>query len=328
MEIQPNEFVGSAIQHPLFGMLRWYFKSRGAVCLTTGMSLRKNMGAKYQLERDHIFPYSKLKEAGYGKENRVKYSLAQELTNRAILTQVANRTKSATHAADYLAEVREKFPKALGLQCIPEDPELWKIENYEKFLDERRKMLAKNLNEFLERITITEEAVAPVSLEELIAEGESDELEFKSTLRWDLKEGMINKKLEEVILKTVAAFANSQGGTLLIGVADDGNVLGLEPDYHSLGGVDRDKFELHLRNLLNQQFGTGFVTSKVVIKFHEVEEKEVCQIDSAPAAQPVILKVKDKNGQPTEKFFARSGNSSQEIPLSEMNAYIKERFHS
>jgi predicted HTH transcriptional regulator len=153
-------------------------------------------------------------------------------------------------------------------------------------------------------------------------------LEFKSTLRWDVKEGTTNKKLEEVIMKTVAAFANSQGGTLLIGVADDGEVLGLEPDYHSLGGVDRDKFELHLRNLLNQQFGTGFVTSKVVIKFHEVEEKEVCQIETAAAKEPVILKVKDKNGQPTEKFFARSGNSSQEIPLSEMNAYIKERFHS
>ena len=129
-------------------------------------------------------------------------------------------------------------------------------------------------------------------------------------------------------MKTVAAFANSQGGTLLIGVGDDGEVIGLEPDYHSLGGVDRDKFELHLRNLLNQQFGTGFVTSKVVVKFHEVEEKEVCQIETEAAKEPVILIVKDKNGQLTEKFYARSGNSSQEIPLSEMNAYIKERFHS
>lgn len=328
LEILPTEFVGRAIQHPLFSMVRWYLKSRGAVCFTTGMSLRRNMGSKYQLERDHIFPYSKLKEVGYGEGNRVKYALAQELTNRAFLTQVANRGKSAAHAADYLAEVKQKFPKALELQCIPEDTELWKIENYEQFLEERRKILAKNLNAFLDKITATEETVAPVSLEDLIAEGESDELEFKSTLRWDVKEGTINKKLEEVIMKTVAAFANSQGGTLLIGVGDDGEVLGLEPDYHSLGGVDRDKFELHLRNLLNQQFGTGFVTSKVVIKFHEVEKKEVCQIETAPAKEPVILKVKDKNGQPTEKFYARSGNSSQEIPLSEMNAYIKERFHS
>ncbi len=328
LEILPAEFVGRAIQHPLFSMVRWYLKSRGAVCFTTGMSLRRNMGSKYQLEMDHLFPFSKLRDIGFGKDNRVKYALAQEFTNRAILTQVANRTKSATHAADYLAEVKQKFPKALELQCIPEDPDLWKIENYEQFLEERRKMLAKNLNGFLDKITATEETVAPVSLEDLIAEGESDELEFKSTLRWDVMEGTINKKLEEVIMKTVAAFANSQGGTLLIGVADDGEVQGLEPDYHSLGGVDGDKFELHLRNLLNQQFGTGFVTSKVVIKFHEVGEKEVCQIETAAAKEPVILRVKDKNGQPTERFYARSGNSSQEIPLSEMNAYIKERFQS
>ena len=328
LEILPAEFVGRAIQHPLFSMVRWYLKSRGAVCFTTGMSLRRNMGSKYQLERDHIFPYSKLKEAGYGEGNRVKYALAQELTNRAILTQVANRSKSAAHAADYLADVKQKFPKALELQCVPDDPELWKIENYEQFLEERRKMLAKNLNAFLDKITSTEETVAPVSLEDMIAEGESDELEFKFTLRWDVKEGAVNKKLEEVIMKTVAAFANSQGGTLLIGVSDDGDVLGLEPDYQSLGGVDCDKFELHLRNLLNQQFGNGFVTSKVVIKFHEVKEKEVCQIQTAPVKEPVILKVKDKNGQTAEKFYARSGNSSQEIPLSEMNAYIKERFYS
>ena len=94
LEIMPYEFEGRAIQHPLFSMVRWYLKSRGAVCLTTGIGLRQNMGKKYQLELDHIFPYSRLKKVGYGQGNRVKYALAQEFTNRAILTQVANRTKS------------------------------------------------------------------------------------------------------------------------------------------------------------------------------------------------------------------------------------------
>lgn len=328
LEILPSEFAGRAVQHPLFSMMRWFLKSRGAVCFTTGMTLRRNMGSKYQLELDHIFPYSKLKSVGYGKGNRVKYALAQEFTNRAILTQTANRTKSDTHAADYLASVKAKFPKALALQCIPEDAELWAIENYEKFLEERRRMLADGINAFLNKITESEETVEPVTLEDLIAEGESDELEFKSTLRWDLKEGQINKGLEDVILKTVAAFANSQGGTLLIGVADNGQVLGLEHDYLSLNGADRDKFELHLRNLLNRQFGAGFVTTKVTIKFHQVQDNEVCQIETAPAKEPMIITMKDKTGLVTEKFYARSGNSSQEIPLSEMNSYIKERFRS
>ena len=327
LEILPFEFEGRAVQHPLFSMVRWYLKSRGAVCFETGIGLRKNMGSKYQLELDHIFPYSQLKKVGYGWGNRVKFALAQEFTNRAILTQVANRTKSDTSAADYLESVQEKFPKALELQCIPQDQNLWQIENYEQFLEERRKILADHLNAFLNKITTTEETIAPVSLEDIIAEGESDELEFKSTLRWDIKESVVNKKLEEVILKTVAAFANSHGGTLLIGVEDDGTVLGLEHDYLSLGNVDRDKFELHLRNLLNQQFGVGFITSKVQIRFHEVEGKEVCHVEVSRAKEPVIFKVKDKDGQPIEKFYTRSGNSSQEIPLSELNTYVKERFN-
>ncbi len=57
-----------------------------------------------------------------------------------------------------------------------------------------------------------------------------------------------------------------------------------------------------------------------------MDEKEVCQVDIVQAKEPIILKIKDKNGQPIEKFYARSGNSSQEIPLSELAAYMKERF--
>ncbi len=326
LEILPSDFAGRAIQHPLFSMMRWYFKSRGAVCFTTGIGLRKNMGTKYQLENDHIFPYSQLKKAGYGWGNRVKYALAQEMTNRAILTQVANRTKSAISAMEYLVSVKEKFPKSLELQCIPTDERLWQLENYEQFLEKRRTLLATHLNKFLSGITSTEEVVSPVSLEDMITQGESDELEFKATLRWDLGEAIVNKKLEEAILKTVAAFANSQGGTLLIGVDDDGQVLGLEHDYQSLGDADRDEFELHLRNLLNQQFGVAFVTSNLDISFPAVDSVEISYVTIRPASKPIVTRTKDSNGKLIERFFVRSGNSSQEIPLSQMQTYLQERF--
>ena len=326
LEISPDEFVGRSISHPLFGLMRWYLKSRNAVCFTTGVALRQAMGKKYALENDHIFPFSKLKAAGYGKDNRIKYSLAQELTNRAILTQVANRTKSATEAQSYLADVKQRFPESLNLQCVPQNPELWEIGNYEAFLQERRVVLAKHLNDFLTKITETKPSQAPVTLEEMIAEGEDDELEFKSSLRWDFKEQVPNKKLEDVILKTIAAFANRQGGTLLVGVADDGRILGLEGDYHALGGANRDKFELHLRNILNECFGASFVTSRITLSFPAVDSVEICQVDVRPAKTPVIVKVKDKNGQSQEKFYVRSGNSSQELSLVEMQSYLSDRF--
>ena len=326
LEVLSVEFAGRAIRHPLFSMVRWYLKSRGAVCLTTGVSLRKNMGSKYQIELDHIFPFSRLKGAGYGKGNRVKYTLAQEFTNRALLAQVANRSKAAMDAAIYLAGVAEKFPKALELQCIPTDRELWRIGNYEKFLEARRALLSSHINAFLKGITVTEEAFVPASIEDLIEEGESDELEFKQTLRWDIKGGVVSKKLEQVIVKTVAAFANAQGGSVLIGVDDDGQAVGLSHDYESLSEPNRDQFELHLRNVLNQQLGAAFVASKVQVLFHEVDDADVCQVDITAAKEPVIVAMKDKNGQSVQKFYARSGNSSQEIPMSEMSAYVKERF--
>lgn len=326
LEITPDEFEGAAVQHPLFGLMRWYFKSQNAVCFTTGVAIRQAMGEKYALERDHIFPYSKLKAVGFGKENRLRYSLAQEITNRAILTQVANRAKGASDAYAYLAEVKSRFPDALALQCVPEDEELWQISNYEKFLKARRVALASRLNEFLNGITDTKPPEAALTIEELIAEGEGDELEFKSTLRWDLKAQTVNKKLEEIVIKTIAAFANAQGGTLMIGVADNGEILGLEGDYHALGGANRDKFELHLRNLLNEQFGASLVTLKIKVTFPAINEVEICQVDVQPAASPVVITVKDKDGRAQEKFYVRSGNSSQEMSMAEMQAYLSERF--
>ena len=325
LKIEADEFAGRAIQHPLFGMVRWYLKSRGAVCFTTGMKLRKNMGKKYQLELDHIFPYSRLKKAGYGMGNRVKYALAQEFTNRAILTQIANRSKSDTEAADYLASVQARFPKALDLQCVPTDPDLWQMDRYEDFLAERRQILAKHLNEFLDGLTQTVPGASPVSLEEEIAEGESDELEFKASLRWDLNIGVESKTIEQMVVKTVCAFANSQGGTLLIGVEDSGNVLGLGHDYGSLKD-GRDAFELHLRNVLSQAFGAGFVAANVTSTFPSIDGLEICRVDVKAGKTPLFVRSVDKNGVASEKFYVRSGNSSQELPAHQLKAYWDQRF--
>lgn len=326
LEIVPGEFVGRGISHPLWGLMKWFFKSRNAVCFTTGVTIRKPMGKIYQLENDHIFPFSRLKEAGYGKENRHNYALAQEITNRAILTQVANRRKSDQDSDGYLQGVLERAPQALKLQSIPMNAELWKLENYQDFLAERRSMLAKELNEFLAGVATTEETNSAMSLEDMIAVGEADDLEFKATLRWDQVEQRTNKALEDVIVKTVAALGNGQGGSLLIGVGDNCEILGLERDYASLGNADKDKFQLHLLNLLDKALGQSFTTSKLKITFPIVAGIEICQVAVAPASKPLIIKASDKNGLPVEKFYVRNGNSSREMPLSEMPQYIADRF--
>ncbi|HEY9763781.1 MAG TPA: RNA-binding domain-containing protein, partial [Trichocoleus sp.] len=323
--ISTDEFVGADTRNALWSLMRWYFKSRNAVCFSTGIGIQKNMGYHYALEWDHIFAYSLLREHGYSQNNRLKYAMAQEIANRAVLTRTANRSKSNQEAKGYLTEVQANFPDALKRQSIPLDSELWTLENFEKFLAERRKMLAQELTAFLENITQTSDTAVETSLEDLIREGESAELEFKSSLRWGYKEAALNKKLEDVVMKSIAAFSNGEGGTLLIGINDEGEVLGLDNDYTTLDGT-KDEFELHLRNLAMKYFGEGFATSNLTITFPTMGDKEVCKIDIKRALQPKYLEVRDNHGNRSNKFYVRSGNSSIELPITEVTNYIQSRF--
>ncbi len=162
---------------------------------------------------------------------------------------------------------------------------------------------------------------------EIIQKGESEHTEIKSSLRWDYREQKVNPALETVILKSIAAFANAKGGTLVIGVDDDGNILGLEPDFKTLKKKDVDGFELHLRRLIKNQFGISFSTAHLQISFPEVEGKILCVIHISSSHHPLYLKTKNKNGNETEKFYVRMGNASQEISsLREIHQYIKNRF--
>ncbi|MCG7859722.1 hypothetical protein MD537_22275, partial [Flavihumibacter sediminis] len=105
-----------------------------------------------------------------------------------------NREKSATYAEVYLKRVKKEFPNALKLQCIPEDENLWKVENYEKFLDVRREILANELNTYLTNISIGQVNVSTtIDLLDMIQSGEHGFLEFKSSMRWNWKENRLDK---------------------------------------------------------------------------------------------------------------------------------------
>ncbi len=161
----------------------------------------------------------------------------------------------------------------------------------------------------------------------LINSGEHQHMEFKSALRWDQHLQKVNPKLEDVIIKSIAAFSNGKGGTLLIGVRDNGEIAGLEGDFNSLKKNDSDYFEIHLRNLLKQHFGIPFLTQNMIIDFPVIDGTEICAIQIAEGSEPVYITTTDKHGNKTERFYVRSGNSSQEIQsLKEITEYISKRF--
>lgn len=164
-------------------------------------------------------------------------------------------------------------------------------------------------------------------LQEIIKGGEGKNLEFKSSLRFDYQENKLNKNLEGVILKSLAAFNNTDGGLLIIGIDDQGKILGLKPDYQTVKKHDKDGFELHLRELISQSYGEHFAARRIEIMFPVINKQEICLIKVKKGKTPIYTMTTDKNGVKQEKFYIRLGNSSREIEKpSDIVTYQNERF--
>ena len=153
-----------------------------------------------------------------------------------------------------------------------------------------------------------------------IAQGEGAHLEFKSSFRWDVREGRVNRGLEGVVMKTLAGYMNSEGGTLLIGVADNGSVVGLENDYSTLKKHDRDGFEQALMTSVASKLGADSCQCVQAV-FHLVEAKDVCRVIVRPAHRPVYV----RDGE-TPKLYVRTGVSTRELNVQEAIDYTATRW--
>ena len=89
---------------------------------------------------------------------------------------------------------------------------------------------------------------------------------------------------------------------------------------------DKDKFELHLRNLLNNEYGLDFTTNNIKITFPDIEEKEICMLEIKAGLKPLYTTIVDGMSNKAQKFYVRSGNSSQEVALNEVAEFVSKRF--
>ena len=158
--------------------------------------------------------------------------------------------------------------------------------------------------------------------EELIKQGESKTLEFKSTLRWNLKEERKDRRgVTYAAVKTIAAFLNTEGGDLLLGVADDGSVVGIEQDRFD----SDDKFMLHLtqcvRNGLGDRAGTC-IDPRIQI----IDGKAVCAVGCQRSPEPVFLKWKGVSAAEASDFFVRSGPGTVRLSRTDAKKYTSTRF--
>ncbi len=153
-------------------------------------------------------------------------------------------------------------------------------------------------------------------LRALIAGGESEQTEFKSTARWDVRQHKVSKELEDAIVKTIAGFLNHRGGSLVVGVSDSGEVVGLQPDYGTLKQKNRDGFEQLVMSLVTDRLG-GQVCGFVHPVFAELDGADVCRLVVEPCDRPVY--VSDRAGA---RYFVRTGNATHELDVREAVEHI------
>jgi len=154
---------------------------------------------------------------------------------------------------------------------------------------------------------------------DIIQKGESQFVEFKSSLTWNIHTNARDSKIEHSSLKTIVAFMNTDGGSLYIGVNDAGEILGIDEDHFP----NDDKFLLHFGNLFNHRIGRQF-TKYMDHKIIKLNGKSVMKVSCHRSAQPVFL----KDNQRQDEFYVRHGPSSVELSMSEFNTYSKDRFGS
>jgi type I restriction enzyme R subunit len=194
--------------------------------------------------------------------------------------------------------------------------------------------LAAIADEVVERIRVDAEFASLVAaqlgvvggtalrtISELVDNDEDFAVEFKSTARWDLRENQPSKAMEDAVVKTVAGFLNTDGGTLLIGIGPDRQVIGLDYDYSRVKPSNGDGFVNWLTTHLTNALGHAAVMrTRARIAIHDGHE--ICRLDVAQSSRPVWA----KTSKGDRVFFVRKNNSTRNLPDAELQLYLADRW--
>ncbi len=161
------------------------------------------------------------------------------------------------------------------------------------------------------------------SVSELLELSESEFLEFKSTLKWDIRLEKANPLLIGEIIKTIAGFLNNKGGVLIIGYDDDNNVLyGLEKDYPVTSKKSNyDGWQQYFINQVNERLGRE-INHYFTIESVPHDGKTIARINVSKSPKPVFAKQNQQGGD----FFVRIHGQTENLNPEDTNKWIKEHF--
>ncbi len=269
------------------------------------------------VERHHLFPKGYLSKLGI-----TAIRDTNQIANYALVEWGDNADISDQAPADYLPHMKDRFKQSelermYRLHALPPN---WEHIEYRDFLEKRREMMAGVITEGYSTLVtgeIEEElAEAEFDLSNVLLNGESEAVEFKSTLRTNLHTGNKDLRMELSVLKTLAGFLNTNGGMLVIGVSDDGSPVGVQAD----GFVNEDKMSLHLVNIVKSRMGVQAMTS-IHAHFDDHDNSRVLVVKCRKSPTPIFLKDGDY-----ERFYIRTGPSTTELSASQTQEYIRQRF--
>lgn len=156
---------------------------------------------------------------------------------------------------------------------------------------------------------------------ELLVGGESGRVEFKASARWSLHTRQRDPNLELAFIKTVAGFMNANGGALLIGVNDAGQVVGLKHDYATTARKDRDGYENLLTTILEHAIGKPAVAN-IMISFETFPEGDVCRVDVRPGKTPTFVRTPKAGAD----LYVRLNNSTRLLDTADALEYVRARW--
>lgn len=159
--------------------------------------------------------------------------------------------------------------------------------------------------------------------EQLLIREESRVVEYKQTARWNVREQRRDKAMEHVVVKTVAGMLNDRGGTLLIGVTDNGEPVGLADDYAQVAPSNADAYVNWLDTLFDHSLGHAGA-HRLIIRIDGVNRRDVCRIDIPASSRPIWVESSDGSNA----LYQRRNNSTRQVPSAEVEQFIAERFGS
>ena len=269
------------------------------------------------VERHHLFPKGFLKKVGI-----TAIRDTNQIANYALMEWGDNVDISDQAPAEYLPAMKNRFSQAelnqmYRLHALPEN---WEHMDYKDFLEKRRELMARVIAEGYTTLAtgkVEKELVeTEFDLSSILVNGESEAVEFKSTLRTNLHTGNKDPRMELSVLKTIAGFLNTNGGMLVIGVSDDSSPIGIQAD----GFANEDKMSLHLVNIIKSRMGSPAMTN-IHAHFDDYDDCRVMVVKCRKSPTPVFLKDGD-----VERFYIRTGPSTTELSASQTQEYIKQRF--